>query len=536
MAQQTRQTEEAQGEIRALKDQLAQSRMMGSTRDGRQYTDAVGLGIAAMRTWWEEKGPEDTDFPDLEVVFRDIWCPRSCTVEDGDELHQYGHMEDLVDRIQNVVRFDPKTGLVLQKLYKMPQAWMEPGDEENFHLEEQGQLPPELSVLLRGVIVVQGEAGGNEDGLPHLAQTRLLRALGAPLDKRCEKDSGWQGLLAQRRCEEGVVTEAWSHLDTASKPPGKGAKDGGGASRSALPPRRQGTGAISGEGLKACLYGTDGHVQVCAVNGMHEGKDTSQAGALERIADLRSRNVLEPNAPLEVAVQSALEQVLALAPVRDLVDRTLGRKGVSQRLTMQSEDVLVAHVNFYGGGSQGLGHQDFEGSKHRAGARMEPGILANGSLGTAFAAEGGLRAPAIRPGQMGLQWQVRPEKEVHQEIGAGDGPGRVVLTVNLAKYAWVVFGMPGCRIQADGPKNQTECSWVPERMVKALLSPGDTWAVGAGQPCLVAFGDPHADPREDVVSEWGLDEASRNIMHGVVDADTLQAPVSQCELCLCSYN
>ena len=516
MARGTRKAQEAENEVKALKEQLAQARVMGQ---GGRFTDTVGRGIAAMRTFWVAEYGQDEPFPDLEVVFRDIWCPRSWTDDSGEVLQPYGHMEDLVGKIEKVVRFDPKTGLVLQKLYKMPPAWEQDGDNDIFQLEEQGPLPPELSVLLRGVIVVRGEAGGNPDGLPHVAHTRLLRALGVPLNG--SKDSDWQGLLARRRCEESVVTEAWSQ-DTASKPSGKGHKGASGS-------------AISGEGLKACLYGTADHVQVCAVNGMHEGKDTSPTGARERTEDLKRRNVLEPYAPLEVAVQCALEQVLALAPVRGLVDRTLGRKGVSQQLTMQSEDVLVAHVNFYGGGSQGLGHQDFEGSKHRAGARMEPGILANGSLGTAFAAEGGLRAPAIRPGQMGLQWQVRPEKEVHQEIGAGDGPGRVVLTVNLAKYAWVVFGMPGCRIQQDaGPNNETACSWVPERMVKALLGPGDTWAVGAGQPCLVSFGDPQVDPREDLVSEWGFDEASRNIMHGVVDADTLNAPVSVNSDCACT--
>jgi hypothetical protein len=99
--------------------------------------------------------------------------------------------------------------------------------------------------------------------------------------------------------------------------------------------------------------------------------------------------------------------------------------------------------------------------------------------------------------------------------------GRLIWTLNLHHFAWVTIGLPGSRVtQANGYAEN-----VPSRMVKFLLPPGAIWGITAGCPVKVKINGPSGGWRSAAQFEMGEHEWSRNLMHGIVAADTLDAKV-----------
>ena len=105
--------------------------------------------------------------------------------------------------------------------------------------------------------------------------------------------------------------------------------------------------------------------------------------------------------------------------------------------------------------------------------------------------------------------------------GSGDGPGRMILTVNLNREAVVVVGLPGARtIPGDGRSN----SYVRSKMFKFLVLPGDVWGISAGGAVMAYFGEDARDSRELLALQFGTTEWARNLEHAVCTMDTLDSP------------
>ena len=424
-------------------------------------------------------------------------------VMDGQEKEKHpaleltGDLERLVQDVPNVVVFDGKTGRIVPKLFRMPA-----GEEDAYHLVDNGDMPSEFRAALEGVYCIAGQARGNTQGLRHKTHIVLSSLLGG--------EEGQEKMLCSKKATQPPLSEAWHHGDEG------GSQAAAGASTVA---------AITGEGMKSCFYATEAKAELCALNGMHEGKTERTRPGEERMTsqltrEVLARNVLGASGTLRPALNNYLHEIATTTGFAAVVDEALGTRQASRGLTLDSEHVLVFHANWYGDGEGAVVHNDFEGSRWRA-QRLEgyKGVMVeDGDPHQATRAKGA----CVRPGDMGLEW--RPDAAVpgKMDFGAGDGVGRVIWTLNMNAPAWVVIGLPGCMHK---PQKEKPPEYVADSFVRFLVMPGCMWGMSAGTPCEVQFGSARVDVREHAVVEYGCLEVSRNLVHGVCSADTMGVQV-----------
>lgn len=320
------------------------------------------------------------------------------------EVIQMGIVEKYVTEVQNIVRFNDD-GLVEPRLFKMPSV---PGATA---LVDDGPLPPEFAVALQGVFMVAGEVSGNQKGLSHAACVDLTKALHEPMATLCSKTAS-----------RSPIAECWAH---------EGSED-----QTAL--------TATGEGMKMCIYSSEHKVDWAARNGMHEGKkELSGTSAFTCLPNaLKAHNVLK-NGSLREPLDQVVKATLRGTAVGSMVDTVLGRKGESERMDLDHDDVLVTHLNFYGHGRQVVSHVDFEGSKWRDARQDDSFRLGIRTLVKPQGAATQLGAEyvstfrtslGVSPERLGLHWrkddEPKDDKEEGVEYGSGDGPGEYQSTAN----------------------------------------------------------------------------------------------------------